>query len=82
MPTVLRKDGFRFVINTDDHEPAHVHVYKGGKVVLINLGGEGEKPYVRKVRRMRRSDVKKALIITIEYQLYLLDRWEDIHGDD
>jgi hypothetical protein len=21
MPTVLRKDGFNFMINTDDHEP-------------------------------------------------------------
>jgi hypothetical protein len=82
MPTVLRRNGFRFVINTDDREPAHVHVYKGGKVVLINLGGGGVKPYVRKVRRTRKSDVKKALIIASEYQRYLLDQWEAIHGGD
>lgn len=70
------------MINTDDHEPAHVHVYKGGKVVLINLGGDDVKPYVRKVRRMRKPDVKKALIIAIEHQRYLLNRWEEIHSDD
>jgi hypothetical protein len=36
MPTVLRKDGFEFMIYTDDHEPAHVHVFKGeGKAKII-----------------------------------------------
>jgi len=80
MPTVLNRNGFRFVINTDDHEPAHVHVYKAGKVVLINLGGETVRPYVRKIRRMRKSDVKKALIVASDHQGYLLDQWEAIHG--
>lgn len=80
MPTVLNRNGFRFVINTDDHEPAHVHVYKAGKVVLINLGGEDVRPYVRKVRRMRKSDVKKALVIASDHQRFLLDQWEAIHG--
>lgn len=32
MVTVFRLAGMRFVIYTDDHEPAHVHVYGDGEV--------------------------------------------------
>lgn len=35
MPTVLRKDGFNFVIYPDDHEPMHMHVKQAGKEVVI-----------------------------------------------
>ena len=40
MPTVLREAGFRFVVYTDDHEPEHIHAYRGhglGAVVKVNL---------------------------------------------
>ena len=28
MPTVLRKEGFRFFFYSNDHEPVHIHVEK------------------------------------------------------
>jgi hypothetical protein len=37
MPTILCLEGFEFVINTNDHQPAHVHVYHGGESTIINL---------------------------------------------
>lgn len=40
MPTVLRERGFRFVINTDDHFPAHVHVFNGGNEAVIEFEDE------------------------------------------
>lgn len=39
MVTVLnrRRDGYDVRIFTDDHLPAHVHVFKGGKQVQVYL---------------------------------------------
>lgn len=79
MPTVLRKDGFEFVIRTHDHTPAHVHVFKSGEV-LINLG-YNELPSVRENRGMSKKDVRKALDIATDEQTYLLARWCEIHHD-
>jgi hypothetical protein len=37
MPTVLRRDGFEFVVYFDDHSPPHVHVFKGEGETKIKL---------------------------------------------
>lgn len=80
MPTVLRKDGFNFVIYTDDHEPAHTHVKRAGKEVVINLGDENTKPYVRENLGMNTKNRRKALGIAAENQDYLIEKWREIHG--
>jgi hypothetical protein len=43
MVVVHRAHGFRFVIYTSDHEPAHVHVTGAGHA-KINLLGAGTTP--------------------------------------
>jgi hypothetical protein len=43
MITVHRAAGFSVVIFTNDHEPAHVHVFKDGEA-KINLAGPGDAP--------------------------------------
>ena len=44
MVTIYRAHGLRIVIFTDDHEPAHVHVFGDGeaKINLIGAGGDPE----------------------------------------
>jgi hypothetical protein len=79
MPTVLRRDGFEFVIRTHDYTPAHTHVFKSGEAE-INLGYD-VLPSIRKVKGMSKNDVGKALDITIEEQSYLLMRWCEYHSD-
>jgi hypothetical protein len=37
MPTVLREAGFEVRIYTLDHPPPHVHVWKAGAVLKIDL---------------------------------------------
>ena len=76
MPTVLRQDGFEFVINTNDHEPAHVHVYYAEEATIINLLTFGFRE-----NYMRRKNARKALEIAAANELYLLRKWEDYHGD-
>lgn len=80
MPTVLRKNGFRFQIYTDDHEPPHTHVFKAGKQVVINLGDERHRVSVRENKNMEPKNVVKALEIAADYQGYLLEKWSEYHG--
>ena len=40
MVTVHRFDGLRFVIYSNDHDPAHVHVLRAGSEAKIQLVGE------------------------------------------
>ncbi|MGH8597476.1 MAG: DUF4160 domain-containing protein [Gammaproteobacteria bacterium] len=81
MPTVLRKDGFGYMIYVDDHEPLHTHVKKAGKEVVINPGDETTKPWVRENKGMSEKSRRKALQIAGEYQGYLIEKWREIHGD-
>lgn len=80
MPTVLRKNGFRFQIFTEDHIPAHTHVFKAGKQVVINLGDRQHRVSTRENRGMATADIIKALQIAADHQVYLLEQWSEIHG--
>ena len=79
MPTLFRQDGFRVVINTDDHEPSHVHVLKEETEVKIDLGSETKPPTIV-FSRGKRSDARKALALVIDRQTNLLEAWRTIHG--
>ena len=77
MPTVLRKEGFSFIIHADDHEPSHVHVrYQGTEVVLV-LDDE-----IRVRVNYRMTDVRsrRAISIAKDNIDLLLKEWIRIHG--
>ncbi|MBM3236455.1 DUF4160 domain-containing protein [Candidatus Poribacteria bacterium] len=80
MPTVLREDGFEFMVYTNDHEPEHVHAHKAGKEVVINLGSEVSPVSIREVIGLSKKDTRKAVRIAQKHQDYLLGRWREIHG--
>jgi hypothetical protein len=79
MVSLLRIDGLRVVIFTNDHEPAHVHVFGDGEA-KIKLRGPGGTPTLVWADAMGRGDIRRALRIATEHQAFLLARWEDIHG--
>ena len=76
---VLRAQGLRVVIYTNDHDPAHVHVFGDGEA-KINLLGAGGSPELIWADGMSRGEVRRALRIVIDEQTTLLARWEEIHG--
>ncbi len=80
MPTVLRVDGFQVRIFPNDHPPAHVHVYKAGTSVVIELAAATPRPAVREVAGMPSADVVKAFLIVEDHSAFLLEKWEEIHG--
>jgi histidinol phosphatase-like PHP family hydrolase len=79
MVTVHREGGLRVVIFTDDHEPAHVHVFGDG-AAKINLAGADNAPELVSAEGMKRSDIRKAMRIVKAGRDQLLQCWRDIHG--
>lgn len=75
MVTVLREAGMRLVIYTDDHKPAHVHVY-GNAEARINI----LRLKVLSNRRMTKRDLGVALAFVQANQRLFTEKWESIHG--
>ena len=79
MVTIYRAHGLRIVIFTDDHEPAHVHVFGDGHA-KINLIGPDGGPELIWAEGMKRNEVRRAMDVVIEQQAGFLARWRAIHG--
>lgn len=79
MPTILRLDGFRFLIYQGDaeHAPAHVHAIKAGQMVVIDLTTVS----VRDIQGMGRTDVRAAVRITGDNLALLVSAWRRINGN-
>jgi hypothetical protein len=73
--TVLRRDGFRVMVFTNDHAPPHVHVFKAGTEVVIELAPLA----IRDNYRMSKSDVRAVFAIVAENREQLLEAWRQIH---
>jgi len=79
MVVVHRAFGFRFVIYTLDHAPAHVHITGPGQA-KINLTGRDGKPEVVYNVGIKRTDMRRLLAEAEERRIEFLKEWERIHG--
>jgi len=79
MVTVYRAPGLRVVIFTNDHEPAHVHVFGDGEA-KINLAGPDGEPELVWAVDMTRGEIRRAFSIVVEQRDALLAHWSAIHG--
>lgn len=78
MPTVLRVKGYRFIIFTNDHPPAHIHVKQAGGGAKINL-----KPIeVVEQFHLNTRQLREILEIVDENQEFLLAKWQEFQGGD
>jgi hypothetical protein len=82
MPTVLAQGGFkvRILLPPREHGPAHVHVYKAGGLVVIDLPAEGRSVRIRTMSRMRVPDVIGAVRLVEANAAMLLREWRRHHG--
>ncbi len=79
MVVVHRALGFRFVIYTADHEPAHIHVTGPGQAKINLLGPDGRPQLVYSIG-IKRSDMKRLMAEVVLHQERLLEEWERVHG--
>jgi len=79
MVVVHRAYGFRFVIYTLDHEPAHVHITGAGQAKISLLGADDAPEVVFSIG-IKRADMRRLLAEVVEHRDAFLREWERIHG--
>jgi hypothetical protein len=79
MVVIHRAHGFRFVIYTQDHAPAHVHVTGPGQA-KINLLGPADMPQLIFSIGISRGEMRRLMAEVIERRNEFLLHWERIHG--
>lgn len=79
MVVVHRAYGYRFVIYTSDHEPAHVHVVGEGFGKINLIGGDGAPHLVSSVG-IKRSDMRRLLDEVRDRKDEMIAAWENIHA--
>jgi hypothetical protein len=79
MVTIYRAHGLRVIIFTDDHEPAHVHVFGDGQA-KINLIGPDGSPALVWAEDMKANDLRRAVQLVRDQQEQFLAKWREIHG--
>jgi hypothetical protein len=79
MVVIHRAHGYRFVIYTFDHEPAHVHITGDGQAKVNLLGPNGVPEVVYSIG-IKRLDMRRLVAEVAEKHEVFLREWERIHG--
>ena len=81
MPTVLRTNGLRVVVHTNDHRPAHVHVMGNGCEAVFNLHCPDGPPELRENFGFGHRELSRIEAELIGVLAQLCEEWRNIHGD-
>ena len=72
MPTVLRKDGFKFFFYANEHLPLHIHITKGNDFAKINI-----ETLEIIVNYFKSNELNKIINIIKENQSLLMEKWNE-----
>jgi hypothetical protein len=70
MPTILRKDGFKFFFYANEHLPKHVHIIKGDNYAKINL-----ETLDIAANYFNKNELNKVIEIIKENRKLLMEKW-------
>ena len=76
MPTVFRKEGFRFFFFSNEHEPIHVHIEKGDKYAKIDV----ESLKIIESYALTSKERKKLLGIVQKHKATIVEAWHAYFG--
>ena len=79
MPTFVRRAGFEIRIYSLDHAPPHVHVFKAGAVLKIDLSTCMVTEIVGDISD---RDVRRAERLVAGHAEGLRLEWERMHGEE
>ena len=74
MPIVFEKDGFRFFFYSNEHEPIHIHVRKGGGEAVFVVEGEVE---LRESVGLKVKELSKAEDLVRENRKLIEEKWNE-----
>jgi len=81
VPTLLRIDGLRVSIFSNDHPPPHVHVFKAGNEALFFLNCPSGPPTLREQYGFSERELKQIQEALKPHIIDLCAKWEEIHGN-
>jgi hypothetical protein len=79
MVVIHRAHGFRFVIYTLDHQPAHVHITGPGQA-KVNLLGRNDRAELVWSVNIKAHEVHRLMSEVAKHRDVFLQEWERIHG--
>lgn len=74
MPSVFTKNGFRFFFYSNDHEPLHVHVRKGGGEAVFDVE---PRVRLRESAGMKTADILRAEELAREHRPLIISKWHE-----
>ena len=74
MPVVFQRDGYKFFFYSNDHEPIHIHVRKGGGEAVFNIDEEID---LRESQGMKLKELSKAQELAEENKDIIIQKWHE-----
>jgi hypothetical protein len=74
MPTILNKDGYKFLFYSNEHRPIHVHVRYGGGEAVFLVEGEVE---LRESQGIKIRELSKAQMLAEENKQMIIQKWHE-----
>ena len=74
MPVVFQKDGYKFFFYSNDHEPIHIHVRKGGGEAVFNVDNEID---LRESQGLKLKELSKAQELAEENKEIIIQKWHE-----
>jgi len=81
VPTVLRFGRFRVMIYTNDHRPAHVHVWEDQRQAVFNLNCPSGPIELRENFGLSWPEVNRVARLLQTHVQPLCAAWRAIHGN-
>lgn len=74
MPTLFTVFGFRFMFYSNDHEPIHIHVLKGGAEARFQVQPEVS---LLENNGLKPAELKLAEALVVENQDTIIQNWNN-----
>ena len=73
MPTVLRKNGYRFFFYSNEHLPIHIHIEKDNKTAKFHI----ENVELARSRKFTVSEIKEMRKLVEENKELIKTKWNE-----
>jgi len=74
----FEKDGYKFFFYSNEHEPIHVHVRRGGGEAVFEISDNNVE--LRESQRMKINELSKALELAEGNITIILEKWHEYLG--
>jgi hypothetical protein len=74
MPVVFQRNGYKFFFYSNDHEPIHIHVRKGGGEAVFNVADEVD---LRESHGLKIKELSQAQELAEEHKEIIIQKWHE-----